>query len=70
MVKGNIPAEQLSLLRAAFDKTMVDPEFLAEARRMDMTVTPMVGAEVDKEINALYTTPPALIKRAKQLSAP
>ena len=70
MVKGNIPAEQLALLRGAFDKTMVDSEFLAEARRMDMTVTPMVGAEVDKEIYALYTTPPALIGRAKQLTAP
>lgn len=69
MVKGKVPASQLALLRAAFDKTMADPEFLAEAKKMDLTVTPTGGADVDRQIGELYATPPALIARAKQLTA-
>lgn len=69
MVKGKVPAKQLALLRAAFDKTMTDPEFLAEAAKMDLTVTPTSAAEVDRQIAELYATPPALIARAKQLTA-
>lgn len=69
MVKGKVPADQVALLRTAFDKTMVDPEFMAEAGRMDLTVTPTAGAEVDRQIGEMYATPPALIARARQLTA-
>lgn len=69
MVKGKTPTDQLTVLRTAFDKTMADPEFLAEANRMELTVTPMGGAEVDRQIAELYATPAELISRAKQLTA-
>jgi tripartite-type tricarboxylate transporter receptor subunit TctC len=68
LVKGKVPASQLALLRAAFDKAMIDPELQAEAGKMELTVTPTSGAEVDRQIAALYATPPALIARAKQLT--
>lgn len=68
MVKGKIPADQLAQLRSGFDKTMVDPEFLAEARKMDLTVTPLSGIEVDRQIAELSATPPALVARAKALT--
>ena len=40
MVEGKVPADQIAMLRSAFDKTMADPDFLAEAKTMDLTVTP------------------------------
>ena len=68
MVKGKVPADQLALLRSAFDKTMADAEFLAEARKMELTVTPTGGTEVDRQIAELYATPPELVARAKKLT--
>ena len=69
LVKGKVPDSQLAQLRAAFDKTMGDAEFLAEARKLDLTVTPLNGAEVDRQIAEMYSTPPELIARAKELTA-
>jgi tripartite-type tricarboxylate transporter receptor subunit TctC len=69
MVKGKVPADQLALLRAAFDKTMVDSGFLAEAKKMGLTVAPVSGAAVDRQIAEMYATPPALIARARKLTA-
>lgn len=69
LVKSKVPADQLAALRAAFDKTMLDPEFLAEAAKMDLSVTPMKGEEVDREIAALYATPADLVARAREIMA-
>jgi hypothetical protein len=54
-------------LRAAFDKTVADPGFRAEAARIRLLVTPMSGDEVARQIAALYATPPEIIARAKAI---
>jgi len=63
-----VPADRLGALRAGFDATMKDPEFLAEAARQRLLVSPMTGAEVAAFINDLSQTPPAIIAAAKQIS--
>lgn len=68
MVKRSVPADQLQALRAAFDASMVDPELKAEAAKMDLTVMPMSGAEVDRQIEQMYANPPELIARARALT--
>ena len=68
MVKRNVPPEQLQALRTAFDAAVADPELKADAERMEMTVLPMSGAEVDRQIAQMYDTPRALIERARALT--
>src|SRR5712671_5047813 len=42
-----VPVERVRALRAAFDATMKDPAFLAEAKRQDLEVRPVSGMEAD-----------------------
>ena len=60
-----VPPERLRALRAAFDATMKDPAFLADAKRQDLEVRPVTGAEADVLIKEIYyATPPAVVKLA------
>jgi tripartite-type tricarboxylate transporter receptor subunit TctC len=63
-----IPADRLAALRAAFDAATKDPEFLAEAAKQRLAVTPMSGAEVERAITQLYQTPPDVVAAAKDIS--
>ena len=45
-----VPPERLAALRRAFDATMKDPEFLADALKTKLTVGPMSGEELQKLI--------------------
>ena len=69
LVKKTVPDDELARLRAAFDKTVADPQFIAEATKMELTVTPISGAEVDRQIAELYGTPQNLVSQARQLTA-
>ena len=61
-----LPADRLQALRAAFDATMKDPQFLAEAKRLNLEVRPVSGGDVEKLIKELYATPPDVVKLAAQ----
>ena len=60
-----LPKERADALRAAFDATMKDPEYLAEAAQRRLDVNPMSGAAIDKLIGELYATPPEVIAATK-----
>jgi tripartite-type tricarboxylate transporter receptor subunit TctC len=47
-VAPGVPVERTAILRAAFDTTMKDPQFLAEAKKRNMPVNPMDGKSLDK----------------------
>ncbi len=63
-----VPGDRLAALRAAFDATMKDPEFLADSEKQRLLVTPMTGAEVESFITELYRTPPDVVAAAKEIS--
>ena len=46
---------------------VADREFLADADRAKLLVTPMTGAEVTGHVAELYTTPAPLVARAKAM---
>jgi tripartite-type tricarboxylate transporter receptor subunit TctC len=46
-----VPAERVKLIREAFDKTMEDPKFLTEAKKLRRPVDPLSGAELQKVLN-------------------
>ena len=60
----DIPAERKAALRAAFDATMKDPEFLAEAAKADMEISPVSGATIDAFVAELYKTPKDVVAKA------
>jgi tripartite-type tricarboxylate transporter receptor subunit TctC len=61
-----VPADRLKALRTAFDATMKDAAFLADARKRHIDISPANAAEVQAFIGRLYAAPPAAIERAKQ----
>jgi tripartite-type tricarboxylate transporter receptor subunit TctC len=64
------PPAQLEILRKAFDDTMMDKEFLAEAERVRIDIEPLSGAKVQDVVARLYATPPAIVDRARKAIRP
>jgi len=64
VVPPGVPAERLQALQRAFNATMADPAFLADARRQDLEVRPVSGAEATALLHDAYTTPPELVRQA------
>jgi tripartite-type tricarboxylate transporter receptor subunit TctC len=61
------PPERVTALRRAFDATMRDPEFLAEADKSLLDIVPMTGEESQKIADSIVNTPPDVVARAKLL---
>ena len=60
-----IPEDRKAALRAAFDATMKDPEFVAEAEKLRLEVSPMTGAEIERVLGEVYALPKELIDKAR-----
>jgi tripartite-type tricarboxylate transporter receptor subunit TctC len=61
------PAHLVAIMRRAFDDTMKDPAFLANAEKVLMEVDPMTGEEMQRVITKAFATPKPLLQRALQL---
>jgi tripartite-type tricarboxylate transporter receptor subunit TctC len=60
-----IPEDRKAALRAAFDATMKDAEFIAEAGKLRLEVSPMQGVEIERVLNEIYALPKDLIDKAR-----
>jgi tripartite-type tricarboxylate transporter receptor subunit TctC len=60
-------ADRVSILRAAFDKAVKDPELLAEAKKLRMDVTPMRGEQLQSMAKEVMSQPPEVIEQIKKL---
>jgi tripartite-type tricarboxylate transporter receptor subunit TctC len=60
----DIPAERKVALIGAFDATMKDDDFLAEAKKLSFDVRPVDAATIDKMLAEVYQTPKDVIARA------
>jgi tripartite-type tricarboxylate transporter receptor subunit TctC len=65
-----IPADRAAALRKAFDDTMKDPDFRAEADKMMVEISPMTGVDVNAMLSELYATPKSSIEKAAKAMAP
>ena len=61
-----VPKARAEMLRQAFWKTLHDPEFLADARKRRLEVTPMRGEEVQKLIDEIYALPEDVLARSRE----
>ena len=64
------PAELVTTLRAAFDATMRDPQYLADAEKSRIDVSPLPGATVQELIGKLHATPRAIVEQARAAIRP
>ena len=60
-----VPADRREALRRAFDATLKDPAFLAEADKLKLEVNPVNGEDVDKLIAELYATPKDIVEETR-----
>jgi tripartite-type tricarboxylate transporter receptor subunit TctC len=65
----NVPAERIAALRVAFDTTMRDAAFRAEAKQRGLEVTLRTGAELDAVLAEAAAFPPHLLARIPQLTS-
>jgi tripartite-type tricarboxylate transporter receptor subunit TctC len=64
-----IPPARAAALRTAFDATMRDPGFLAEAQRLNLEVNPVSGAALADLVAELYATPKDVVAKAAKAIA-
>jgi len=60
-----IPPQRAEALRAAFSAMVTDPDFLQEAERSRLEITPVTGAALTELMEEAYRTPAPLIERAR-----
>jgi len=66
----NVPAERVNAIRRAFDATMKDKEFLAEADKLKIEIDPLTGEQVAALIEQIYKTPADTVARVRDAMAP
>jgi tripartite-type tricarboxylate transporter receptor subunit TctC len=64
------PTDRVKQLQDAFMATMKDPEFLAEAGKMKLTVGPRSGPEVARLVTSMYASPPEVIAQMAKAVKP
>ncbi len=65
-----VPADRLAVLRQAFDETIKDPEFRAEADKLQLEIDPLSAGEIDKLLATAYATPKDIVQQAAELIEP
>lgn len=65
-VVPEVPKERVAILRAAFDATMTDPVFLADAKKHHFEVKPTSGVELQAIVADMMATPKDLLADAQK----
>jgi tripartite-type tricarboxylate transporter receptor subunit TctC len=65
-----VPAERVAAMRHAFDETVKDKDFLAEAEKLKIEIDPLNGEHVAALIAEIYKTPPETVERVRAAMAP
>ena len=63
----DVPADRLDALRRAFDKTVRDPQFLAEAAKTGMDLQPMSGEDAQPIAHGIVNTSPEVVEHARKV---
>jgi tripartite-type tricarboxylate transporter receptor subunit TctC len=63
----DIPKARLDALRAAFDATLKDPAFLADAQALKWEIEPVAGTELEQLTERLAATPPEVAARLRDI---
>jgi tripartite-type tricarboxylate transporter receptor subunit TctC len=69
-VAEGTPMEHVNVLRKAFDDTMRDEQFLADARKLRIDVSPLPGATVQELVQKFYATPKNIVEQGRRAIRP
>jgi len=61
------PKDRVQILRKAFTETMKDPEFLADAEKSRLDMSPLTGEELEKSVLSIYKAEPEVIAKLKEI---
>ena len=63
-----VPADRLKILREGFDATMKDPDFLADAAKEQLPVSPENAAQATQIVADIYATPDDVVAEARKIA--
>lgn len=63
----NVPPERLAVLRSAFQAMITDAEFLAEAQRLHLPLSPKSGEEMQAVVNEMFNVSPDTLAKLREL---
>ena len=61
-----VPADRVAVLRAAFHAAMIDPQFLADAKKQRIEVKEVSGDKVAQLLANAFAMPPEVVKAANE----
>jgi tripartite-type tricarboxylate transporter receptor subunit TctC len=61
------PADRVAALRRAFDATVKDPDFVAEAQKLRIELGPLPGEDLQKIVEEVQAMPPAIVEKVKAM---
>ena len=63
----NVPPARLALLRGAFEKMLTDPEFRAEAERLNLPLVTRTGEEMQQLVRDTLDVPATTLAKLREL---
>lgn len=69
-VAPGVPAERVAALQAAFERTLADQDFLAEAERAKLAIAPVKADQVRQRVVEFLTMPDTLRRQVVKLVSP
>jgi tripartite-type tricarboxylate transporter receptor subunit TctC len=67
VVSLSIAPDRVAILRKAFDETMVDPAFVADAKKTDLPISPVSGIEATKMIQSIVSSKSEVVAAAREI---
>jgi tripartite-type tricarboxylate transporter receptor subunit TctC len=67
MLPPGVPADRANALQKAFDEALKDKDLLSEAEKRGMEIDPVSGKRIAELLATVYSTPPALAERIRQI---
>ena len=61
------PDEPVQLLRKALTETLKDPQFLADAKKAKLDISPLTGEEITKTVNEIFGLDKQLVEKLKSI---
>jgi tripartite-type tricarboxylate transporter receptor subunit TctC len=61
------PKDRVQIFRKAFQATLKDAEFVAEAKKGNFELDPVAGEELEKIVNGFFKADPATVNRLREL---
>jgi tripartite-type tricarboxylate transporter receptor subunit TctC len=61
------PKDRVQILRKAFMETMIDKDFLEEARKSKLDLNPLNGEELERTVTDLLALKPSMVEKLKEI---